>query len=392
MVDILVDTMAQHKLTAAQIKAFGPGKYGDGGGLYLHKRGGSAQWYFRYMLHGRRHEMGLGAVTLKKAREKAAHCRRVLADGKDPIKVRAREAVRELHTLASVTHAAFEARKAQLKGDGKAARWLSPLTLHVLPKLGRTPIEDIDQNDIRNVLAPLWHEKADTARKAMNRLGLVINHAAAMGLNVDVQATTKAKALLGKTRHVVAHTPSLAWQRVPAFYASLEEPTITHLALRFLILTGQRSTPIRFARLDQISGDVWTVPEVNLKATNGDFRVPLSDEALQVIELATPFEREGFLFPNTRKGVISDATMSRYMERRKMSERPHGFRSSLRNWLAEATDAPFEVAETILQHSIGSKVTQAYLRSDFLEQRKVLMERWARHITEQGNILKLVSK
>jgi integrase len=178
----------------------------------------------------------------------------------------------------------------------------------------------------------------------------------------------------------VKSIPSLPWQDVPAFYATLEEATVTHLALRLLILTGLRSKPIRFLRLDEIDGDVWTVPAENMKARLGaaqDFRVPLSEEALAVIDLARPFERDGFLFPSVRKGVISDATMARLMERRGMEARPHGFRSSLRTWLAETTDAPHEVAEAMLAHMTDNKVVRTYRQTDYLERRRILLERWA---------------
>jgi integrase len=94
-----------------------------------------------------------------------------------------------------------------------------------------------------------------------------------------------------------------------------------------------------------------------------------------------PFQRNGFLFPSVRQGVISDATMSRMMERRGLTERPHGFRTSLRVRLAEATDAPHELAETVLSHSVGNSVTRAYQRSDYLELRRALMEKWAEHVT-----------
>ena len=109
-------------------------------------------------------------------------------------KLRSVAARREDISLAIITQDAFEARKAELKDDGKAGRWMSPLTLHVLPKLGEVPVTDLDQRDIRDTLAPIWHTKADTARKAMNRLLIVLPHAAALGLDVDLQATEKAKA------------------------------------------------------------------------------------------------------------------------------------------------------------------------------------------------------
>lgn len=391
---------ALHKLTSTQAKHAVPGKHSDGAGLWLHKRhDGGAQWFLRFTIHGRRREMGLGSfseVSLKEARDRAEQWRAVVRDGKDPIKERerlAREAARDDHTLRQVALEAFEARKAELKGDGKAGRWFSPLELHVLPKLGKLPIETIDQRDIKSALAPIWHTKAETAQKAMQRLTIVMRHAAAMGLDVDIQATAKAKALLGKPRHKVQHIPALPWQEVPAFYASLAEPTVTHLALRLLILTALRSAPIRFCRLDQIEGDVWTVPAENMKSREGKaapFRVPLSQEALSVIEQAKPFARDGFLFPSVRKGVISDATMARLMERRGMAERPHGFRSSFRDWCAEATDTPKEIAETAMAHIAGDKVEKAYRRTDYLERRRVLMERWAGQVKKRdAPVLKL---
>jgi integrase len=344
--------------------------------------------------------MGLGGypeVSLAQARETAERWRALAKHGRDPVKERERErrtARREDISLAIITADAFEARKAELKGDGKAGRWLSPLNLHVLPKLGKVPVTDIDQRDIRDCLAPIWHEKADTARKAMNRLSIVLKHAAALGLDVDLQATEKARALLGKSRHVPKHIPAMAWGDVPAFYASLEEPTLAHLALRLLILNpGVRSKPIRLLRLEEIEGDVWTVPAENLKGRKGatvDYRMPLSSEAQRIIDLARPHARNGFLFPNNRQGVISDMTLSRHMERRGLEARPHGFRSSLRTWLDENTDAAFEVKEMMIAHTTGSAVVRAYRRTDFLEQRRKLTERWADHVTGgSGQVVKL---
>lgn len=376
-----------NKLSAAQVKNAEPGKYSDGGGLWFHKRpDGGAQWVLRVVVHGRRREMGLGAyptVSLAQARKDAEGWRAIAVQGKDPIKERERqrrEAARQLHLLQDIALDAFESRKAELKGDGKAGRWFSPLELHVLPKLGKVPVAELDQRDIRDTLAPIWHEKADTARKALNRLSICMRHAAALGLDVDLQATDKARALLGKQRHKAEAIPALHWREVPAFYQSLDEGSPTHLALRLLILTATRSKSVRLLRLDQIEGDVWTIPAENLKGRKDattDFRVPLSTEALNVIEQAKPFARDGFLFPGARKGVISDMTMSNLMKRRGMDARPHGFRSSFRDWVAETTNTPHDVAETALGHTVGGAVERAYRRTDYLEQRGALLQRWA---------------
>jgi integrase len=378
----------RHKLTDRELRAKAPGKYSDGGGLWFHKRqDGGAQWFLRYTIFSRRHEMGLGSypgITLKAARQEAEKWQGVVREGKDAIKERERQrraSERNMHILRDIALDAFESRKAELKGDGKAGRWFSPLELHVLPKLGKMPISQIDQRDIRDTLAPIWHAKADTARKAMNRLSICMRHAAALGLDVDLQATEKAKALLGKQRHVAQNIPAMNWRDVPGFYQSLDGGSITELALRLLILTAVRSYPLRFLHLDQIDGDIWTIPAAAMKGRVGatsDFRVPLSQEAQDVIAEATPFARDGFLFPGVRKGVISDMTMSKFMERRGMVERPHGFRSSFRDWVAEATNTPHDVAETALGHTVGGAVERSYRRTDFLEQRQALMERWAR--------------
>lgn len=382
------------KLNALSVKSAAPGKHEDGHGLRLVKRAdGGGQWVFRYTINGRRHEMGIGglrSVSLKLAREIAAEHRASIAQGIDPIGRRAnarREAEGNITLLNDLAKDAFESRKAELKGDGKSGRWFSPLELHVLPHLGRIPVVEIDQRHIRDVLEPIWHSKAATARKAVDRLNIVIHHGAALGLNVDLQVVAKAKALLGRQRHSVTSIPSMPWQDLPAFYASLEQQTVTHLALRFLILTGLRSAPVRFLRFDEIDQTVWTVPAANMKARVGaarDFRVPLSDAAMEVIEQAKPHARDGFLFPSVRKGVISDATMARHMERRGLLARPHGFRSSLRTWLAEVTDAPHEVAEAMLAHVTDSKVVRTYRQTDYLEKRRDLMDRWAEHVTSEG--------
>ena len=187
-----------------------------------------------------------------------------------------------MHLLNEIALDAFESRKAELKGDGKAGRWFSPLELHVLPKLGKVPVAEIDQRDIRDTLAPIWHDKADTARKAMNRLSICLRHAAALGLEVDLQATDKARALLGKQRHTAENVPAMPWQDVPAFYQKPDGRQRTELALRLLILTAVRSYPLRHLHVDQIEGDVWTIPAEAMKGRMGatsDFRVPLSIEA-----------------------------------------------------------------------------------------------------------------
>ena len=392
-----------NQLTSAFLKTAPSGKHLDGLGLWYVKRpNGGSQWMLRISLGGKRREMGLGGfpdVSLKEARELAADYRKMAKQGIDPIKTRSqqrREALRPKSNLAVIAEAAYEAKKAELKNDGVNARWFSPLRLHVLPKLGNLSVEDITQQDIAQTLKPIWETKAETAKKAINRLNIVFTYAAAAGLDVDMNAIAKAKALLGKQRKQTKNTPALHWSEVPAFFEQLAEPTIVHLALKLLILTGVRSYAVRYAHVDQFDGKTWVIPAENMKGQLhqvSEFRVPLSSEAVSVLEAAKQFQRNGFLFAGVRRAVISDASMSRLMERRGMAERPHGFRSSLRTWLAECTGATEEVAETVLAHKVGNKVVRAYRRTDHFEERAILMQRWAQHVcgVETTNVINLAN-
>jgi integrase len=384
-----------NKLTSQTIKSLSAGKFSDGEGLWLVKyENGNGKWFLRYTIYGRRREMGLGAfptVTLKEAREAASKWRLLVRDGKDPISERDKLSASgklNMSLLQEIALDAYESRKAELREDGKSGRWFSPIRNHILPRLGKMPVSQISQLEIKDTLSPIWHSKAVTARKALNRLNICLRHAAALGLEVDLQATEKAKILLGKQRHKPQNIASIHWKDVPQFYQSLNQGSITELAMKLLILTAVRGKPIRFINLEQINDDVWTIPfdlmKGRLDATE-DFRVPLSTQALEIINQAKPFARDGFLFPSKVKGVISDNTLGKFMARLGLKERPHGFRSSFRGWVAEATSTPFEVAETCLAHSVGNKSSQSYQREDFLEQRKSIMNKWG-HFLSTGKL------
>ncbi|WP_139413087.1 tyrosine-type recombinase/integrase [Bartonella mastomydis] len=384
-------TRTRDRLTALSVKNLPKGKYADGAGLWLIKTAqNQGRWVFRFDFNKKRREMGLGScsvVSLKEARLKATACRDLLHQGIDPIRKRNNEKLQrsiDSISLREIVLSAFEAKKSELKNEGTAARWLTPLTLHVFPKLGDIAITELTQIDIKECLSPIWKTKNETASKALSRLNIAVKHAAARGIDVDMQLVPKAKALLGKFIQNVQNIPAMPWQEVPAFYQSLNDNIVSNLALKLLILTGVRSMPIRHIRLEEINQSIWTIPKENMKGIVGkvfDFRVPLTDEALAIIEKAKTIEKNGFLFVGNSGKPISDMTLSKFMKDRGITYRPHGFRSSLRDWIAETTSTPFEIAEFTLSHSVGNSVTKAYMRTDFLEQRRVLLEQWASFIT-----------
>ncbi|WP_417618125.1 tyrosine-type recombinase/integrase [Parasphingorhabdus sp.] len=373
-------------------KNLGAGKHADGQGLWLIKRNKTAgKWILRIAVEGKRREMGLGRwpdVSIAEARERAAHARRKLRDGIDPITERVAQQTKPATvTLSSAVEGCLQAKEAELKNNGRASKqWMSPLKLHILPKLGKLPVTEIDQHRLKSVLEPIWHEKPEAARKALNRINLALNYAAALGLDVDLQATVKAKALLGKQKHKATHIPAMAYSSAPEFYQWL--CTLEHtaaLALRFLILTVARTSEVRLARFDEIDGDVWTLTPERTKSAR-EHRIPLSSEAIAVIDIARSRSPNEFLFPALKGKPISDMAMSTFMKREGYDARPHGFRATFRTWVEEQTNTPFEVKESALGHFVDKGVVGAYQRSDRLEKRRKLMNDWTKVLLQKSKI------
>ncbi|MFU7529315.1 tyrosine-type recombinase/integrase [Qipengyuania sp. ASV99] len=373
--------MLHNALGQLRAKNLGTGKHPDGQGLWLVKRSKEAgKWILRVSIGGKRREMGLGRwpdVSIAEARERAAEARKVLRDGLDPIAERGKSKHKPHRlTVKEAIEGCFEARKAELKRDGDAGRWMSPLATHIIPKIGKLPVEDVDQHTLKRVLDPLWHTKTEAAAKALQRMNLTLKHAAALGLDVDLQATMKARALLGKQRHSVTHIPSMPYQDAPAFYEWLTEQRGTAaLALRFLILTLARTSEVRLATFDEVEGDIWTLPPERTK-TGKEHRIPLAKEALKIVALCRELSPNEFLFPAYKGKPLSDMAMSSLMKREGYEARPHGFRATFRTWGEECTDAPFEVKEAALGHAVDAGVVGAYQRSDRMIGRRKLASSW----------------
>lgn len=370
-------------------KNLASGKHPDGQGLWLVKRSKDAgKWILRLSVHGKRREMGLGRwpdVSIAEARERSAEARKALRDGVDPIfeRAKAKHGSGRL-TVAEAIASCFEARKAELKHDGEAGRWMSPLKVHIIPKIGRYPIEEVSQHVLKDVLGPIWHAKTEAAEKALNRMSLTLKHAAALGLEVDLQATMKTRALLGKQRHSVTHIPSLPYKEAPAFYQWLcTVDGVSALALRFLMLTVARTSEVRLATFYEIEGDVWTLPPERTK-TKREHRVPLTVEALKVVAECRELSSNEYLFPAYKGKPISDAAMATLMKRQGYDARPHGFRATFRTWCEECTDAPYEVKEAALGHSVDTGVVGAYQRSDRLKKRRELFNLWQNYLESSG--------
>lgn len=394
---------AKNKLTAVAIKKAADGKLFDGGGLTLVKRGDTGNWVFRFSHLSKRREMGLGpwpALSLSAARATRDKWAVVLADGRDPIDARSAEQEAEAAhrdrddpTFADAVQIVFEARKATLRDGGKRGRWLSPLDHHVTPKLGRKRMSEIHQTDVRETLAPIWKKMHPTAKKAIERTRIVFDKMRLMGYDCDPFTVDAAREMLGHVDHKTVPTPSTDWREIPDLFARLDTGSSVDQALRFLMLTAVRGSAATSAQFSEIDGDVWTVPADRIKGNEGkvrDFRVPLPQPAMQIIETqALLFDR--YVFESYTGRPVSLNGLEERLDRIGEKGRPHGFRSSFRTWASDNDACGWEVSETILGHTIGTKVERTYDRTDLLDRRRVAMAAWADHVTgaNAGKLLRI---
>ena len=366
-----------------------PGTYGDGygsRGLTLRvKRSASGRlaksWTQRLRIDGRVTNLGLGRwpeVGLAAARERAIENATLVAAGVDPRRTD------EAPTLADALEAVIEGRAGSWKDGGRSAEiWRASVRNHATTLLHR-PVDQITTGDVLAVISPLWTDRHDTAKKLRQRLSLSFRWAVAAGHRTDDPAGDALTAALPRNGHKKGRMAALPPGEVPGALAAIDGsgafPT-AKLALRMLALTATRSGEVRGMCWGEIDADaaVWTVPGERTK-TSRDFRVPLSAEALAVIEEARRYgdstDPEALVFPSATGRVPTAEGLSKLCHELRLGMTPHGFRSSFRDWCAESGIAR-EVAEECLAHVVKNTVEAAYRRSDLLDQRREVMAAWS---------------
>lgn len=377
------------KLTDLKIKNAKAGIHGDGGGLYLRvKPSGARSWVLRVQHMGKRQDVGLGGypvVTLTKARDKALELRRVAKDGDS---ARAARDHKKL-VIPTFKEAMILAHIEYSKGSGwsekTAAAFKSSLEDHIIPKIGNKRVDHIEAPDVIAALSAVWTEKPAQAVKLRVRLIKVLSYARSLGWRGPVPEAGVITAGLAK-RPKATNFAAVPFKEVPAFFAAQLDKgdTAGRLALLFTIATAARSGEVRSARWEHIDidGREWNRP-ADLMKSDAKHTVTLNDAAIDILERAKALSGgAGLIFPGSRPGsALSDMTLSKVMRTANRPETVHGFRSSFRNWAAEKMPTvPAMVAEMALAHSVGSKVEQAYLRSDLRDMRRALMDGWSRFI------------
>lgn len=371
-----------------------PGYHADGNGLYLRvTESGARMWAFRFTHDGKRHEMGLGAypaITLKDARAAAAELRSTIAAGRNPLQERRAAAQAAGVTFEEATERYLAAHEASWRNAKHRQQWRNTLDAYAYPVIGALPVARVGVQHVIGILEPLWATRTETASRLRGRIEAVLDWATARGYRAgDNPARWRGHLdkLLPKRSKVqrVQHHAALPYAELPAFYARLQaQEGLGALALRFAILTAARTGEVIGARWCEVDGAVWNVPPERMKAGR-PHRVPLSEEALAVLEAVRPLASgaDNFLFPGVKRGCgLSNMSLSAVLKRMGHGDiTVHGFRSAFRDWCSEQTAYPREVCEAALAHVNADRVEAAYLRSDLFERRSRLLSDWATYCT-----------
>jgi integrase len=375
-------------LTTLKVKNAKTGRHGDGRGLCLVvKPSGAKQWVLRMQRNGWRRDYGLGSaldVSLAEAREAAVTLRRRVREGCDPIAERrqARRMAPNFEAAARACHAALG------EGwiSGHYARWLSGFELHIFPRIGKKPVDQVDSACVVYALSAIWLKIPESARRLLQRIGVVLDFAHIKGwLPAEVSLRSVRKGL-PRQNDKRGHMEAMPYAEVPTFIQKLAkaEPTIGRNALRFTIYNAVRSNETRFAVWSEFDLDkaVWTIPAERMKMRETHV-VPLSAPVVALLRQLWEHRASdtGLIFSRDGTKPISDVTMNKILrDDAIVGAVVHGFRSSFTDWAAETTDFPKEVADKALAHKLPNKVEAAYRRTDFFEKRRVLMAEWAAYL------------
>ena len=390
-----------NRLKALQVKQLKePGWYPDGRGLYLQvSNTGTKSWVYRYEKDGKERRHGLGSfldVSLENARNAADHSRQLRRNGIDPIDHnRKLETNRLLETAKGVTFkecaiAYIDSHKAGWKNSKHESQWSNTLETYAYPFVGKLSVQDIDVGLVMNVLEPIWFTKTETASRVRQRIENILDWAKVRNYRTGenpAQWKGHLDKLLPKRTKVqkVKHHNAMPYADLPDYFRKLRKvDTLASKALAFAILTATRSNEARESKWSEIDlkAGIWTIPDERMKAGRMH-RVPLTNECLAILKETELLKVNDFVFPGLRKDKsITDAALLKQLKLTHPTLTVHGFRSSFRDWCAEMTNYPRELAESALAHTLKDQTEAAYQRGDMFEKRRKLMDAWATYCTK----------
>jgi integrase len=410
--------MPKHLLTAREVQTAAPGDHKDGDGLFLRVQGRGASWLLRYTAaNGKRRELGLGGAdrysqesageSLKKARKEADQARDLIEKGTDPID--AKKAARAIEraqaskdanltkggevTLRRYLRAYHADHIEPILSEKHAQQWLNSVEQHVPASVLDASIGSITAMQLLNELVPIWRKVPETGSRIFQRLALVFDASVIDGLRKENPAAPIKKELRRRAgRRVRGNFESMPYCQVPSFITALrKEKGNAARCLEFLILCAARTNEALTAEWGEIdkAARIWTIPAAKMKCREQHV-VFLSERALEVIEGQADLDKR-FVFPSATnsKRPMSNMSMLQVLTRMELrgedveqSFTVHGFRASFSTWSNETGIARPDVIEAALAHREQNLVRAAYNRSQFITERRALMDAWCAYATE----------
>lgn len=380
------------QVTAKNISKLPDGKHSVAPNLTLLVRGPSRSYIFRYMVDGKRREKSLGSaakISITEAKELAERFRVGLIKGELPVTPKD-ELKKEIEAEAEPTFEKYALETVEKiasvrlwKNEKHKEQWFSTIKTYAMPVLGDKKMSEIKRADVLAVLQPIWLTKTETASRVRGRLENIFSYAITDGLmeynpalwrgnlERDLPPLTKVK----QVEHHEAMPLEELQEKISCFYPATNR---SRRAILFTILTASRvgeSVPAKWEEIDW-EHKVWSVPPERRKDGKPyPHRVPLST---QTIDLLKSIERKSeYIFGVSEKSLGSRYSLRSILQKMTKTEYTmHGFRSTFRDWCAE-NGVPDILAEKSMSHTTGNAVTQAYQRSDLLEQRRPVMQAWA---------------
>ena len=299
---------------------------------------GTRSWVQRLVIRGRRRELGLGAaalVPLAEARELALANRKLARSGGDPLSEKRR--ADGVPTFTEAAERVLEQKRGGWRGRWHAQNWWKSMERYAFPRIGSRPVSDVNTADVLEILTPIWHVKAETARAVRQRIRSVLEWAIAMDLRND-NPCDRVLPVLGPQNDIVTHRQALPHKDVAAAIETVRGSTsaqpAVRLAFEFLVLTAARSGEVRLATWDEMdtSAHVWTISATRMKAKR-EHRVPLCGRALEVLDAArTLGDGNRLVFPMRSGRPIATSTLLKMLQQHEVAAVPHGHRSYHVHW------------------------------------------------------------
>jgi len=379
----------------------------DGNGLYLEvKPNGKKTWRVKYRFNNKEKTYTIGEypiIPLTQARGIAQEVKNKILQGIDPVQDRKEKMIKQelsnKKLFKNIVEEFLKLKKTEWS-EKYYKKQVRRLEIYILPFLGERPIDLISKAEIVNLIKSVKNIKTPTTKisnkaEVTKRIYIILKQIYTFALHndyVDVNIPEKIDInnLIPKQEETKHFDAIMNEEEIRKLYKDiLSYPSITKYALQFLALTALRPGNVQNLKWEWIDWNkkVINIPAETMKARK-PYRLPLTNTLISILKemkkFSFPINKYVFCSPINFARKMSENTLNQAIKNLGYNHRAHGWRASFATIAYEKQKEhgfSAEVIETQLAHAIGNKVTRAYMRSDFLEERRKLLEWWEKFLT-----------